>query len=393
MKKICLLPIFGFMYLLAFSQLQQEWVFKTNGRIYSSPALVSGLIMFGSNDSCFYALDQISGKLKWKYKTNGIINTDPATDSNLVYFASSGGNLYALYYKTRQLAWNINTGKEKALDIWDYYLSSPVLSNNVIYKGCSNGRIIAVNAADGSILWQFQASDMIHATPVVNGDRLYAGDFSGYFYAIETSTGNLVWKMRTIGETWFPKGEIQKAAAFSNGVLFFGSRDYNMYAIDAQTGRGKWNMKEQGSWIIATPLVHNGLVYAGTSDSHRFICLSAADGSLKWEIKLPMRVYGSAIYYDGLVWFGCFDGILRGVDPETGEVITRFSTLASKLNYFSVFDDSGKFRKDFELYGKNYLESESAIHNLGSILTTPVADGHHIYFGSSDGNLYSVKIR
>jgi outer membrane protein assembly factor BamB len=105
-----------------------------------------------------------------------------------------------------------------------------------------------------------------------------------------------------------------------------------------------------------------------------------------------MRVYGSAIEHNGTIYFGCFDGILRGVDYKTGEVTWQFKTDGSKENYNKIFNSNGLFIEGFELYGKDYLESEKLIHTLGSILSTPVIDKNIIYFGSSDGSLYSVII-
>ncbi|MDX5482079.1 MAG: hypothetical protein LPK07_10405, partial [Hymenobacteraceae bacterium] len=64
-------------------------------------------------------------------------------------------------------------------------------------------------------------------------------------------------------------------------------------------------------------------------------------------------------------------------------------------NYSSVYDEQGEFRKDFVLYGETMEaveNSESKIHALGSILSKPAINEEVIYFGSSDGYLYAVKL-
>ena len=71
----------------------------------------------------------------------------------------------------------------------------------------------------------------------------------------------------------------------------------------------------------------------------------------------------------------------------------QFQTDASKQNYFEIYSEEGGFDEDFELYGADYLESERKIHELGSVLSTPVIWENKIYFGSSDGNLYAVKLK
>lgn len=369
-----------------------NWIFSTKGRIYSTPAIVDDFVLFGSGDSCFYALSRLSGAEIWNYKTGGAIFSSPVVRDSLVFFGSADGNLYALNIQNGKLLWKFESKGETMLDLWDYFLSSPIETNGIIYWGSGDGHLYAVNAENGNLVWKYKANGPIHATPLIADNKVYIGDYGGYFFALNAETGQLIWQFRTIGDTYFPNGEIQIGATIDNGIVFFGSRDYNIYALDSQTGRGHWNMKEIGSWIIAKPLVYNNFVYFGTSDTHRFYCLSKANGKIIWQIPLPMRVYGSAIEHNEIIYFGCFDGILRGVDFKTGEIAWQFETDGSKKNYANIFNSNGQFVEGFELYGNDYLESERLIHTLGSILSSPVIVNNTIYFGSSDGSLYSVNL-
>ena len=393
MRKLSLTFIFIlFITQVLFSQSNLVWKFQTKGRIYSTAVISSKFVLFGSGDSSFYALDKETGERIWQFITGGTIHSDAAIANESVFFGSSDSYIYSLNINTGKLNWKFKTGTEKMLDIWDYYISSPVVKDENVYYGSGDGNLYAINCLTGKLNWKFYSGHIIHAKPAIAGDKLYVGDFGGYFYAIDTKTGKLSWQFRTVGDTYFPNGEIQKAAVYNDSILYVGSRDFNIYAIDAKTGRAHWNMKETGSWIISTPFIFKDYVYYGTSDTHRFYCANKNDGVIKWKIELPMRVYGSAVEYNNVIYFGCFDGILRGVDFETGELNWQFKTLASEQNYHKVYTSEGHFRENFKLYGENYMEAEKMIHNLGSILSTPVIDNKTIYFGSSDGYLYEVKI-
>ncbi len=59
-------------------------------------------------------------------------------------------------------------------------------------------------------------------------------------------------------------------------------------------------------------------LYFGTSDSHAFYCVDKDYGQVKWKLALSMRVYGSAVAKDSLIYFGCFNGKLYGVNYRTG---------------------------------------------------------------------------
>lgn len=393
MKKSLLLVLLIFnQIILSATEPNYLWVFKTNGRIYASPAISGNLLLCGSGDSSFYAIDKFNGQELWKFDTGGPVYSDAGLNAKSVFFGSADGKLYSLDINSGKLNWKFASEGEKILDMWDYYQSSPKIYQGLVYWGSGDGHLYAIDSQTGELKWKFKSGGNIHATPVIDKGIVYIGDYAGFFYALDAITGEVKWHFRTVGETYFPKGEVQKGALVEDGIVFFGSRDYNIYALDAKTGRGRWNMKEGGSWVIATPIVYKGKLYFGTSDTHRFYCLSISDGKIIWQIPLPMRVYGSAVEYNGLVYFGCFDGKMRGVDHETGKVKWEFQTTGSKLNYSKIYNEEGKFKDGFELYGKDYIETERLIHTLGSILSTPVIQNNIIYFGSSDGGLYAVPV-
>jgi len=37
---------------------KENWIFRTNGRIYSTPAISGNIVLFGSGDSCFYGVSR-----------------------------------------------------------------------------------------------------------------------------------------------------------------------------------------------------------------------------------------------------------------------------------------------------------------------------------------------
>lgn len=385
---------------------EPSWTFKTQGKIVGSAAIADSTVYFGSKDGFVYALNTENGNQKWTFQTGGPVTSRPLLYRKKVFVLSYDGNLYALDQKSGHLLWIFATGGEHRYqrsldndqltdDIWDYYLSSPVAANGLIYFGSSDRHVYALDVESGKEEWKFQTGDVVHATPTVHDGQLYIGSFDGYFYALDARNGELIWKFDTIGDRYFPKGEVQRGAVVSDGTVYFGSRDYNLYALDTRYGYGHWNYKEQGSWIIARPLLYDANLYFGTSDSHAFYSMSAQNGLVNWKINLPMRVYGSAVARDQTIYFGCFNGILYGVNKDSGEITWQFQTAGSRNNYSKVYDEDGKFRSDFKLYGSTMeetQESENLIQSLGSIMSTPVIQDGRIFFSSTDSTFYAVDL-
>jgi len=368
------------------------WLYKTDGRIYSTPLITEGTVYFGSGDSSFYALDRSTGAEKWQYKTNGAVHSSPASFGNLVLFASSDGVLHALESKNGTLVWQFKAEKEEMTDLWDYYLSSPAVADTLVYWGSGDGKVYAIDANNGIKKWQFQTGAAVHATPVIYEGDVYVGSFDGFFYCLSLENGALQWKFNTTGATYFPKGAVQRSAVIDDEMVYFGSRDYNFYALNAEKGYGHWNFRHTGGWFVAPPLVEGDYVYAGTSDGHTFYCFHKKNGEIIWQAELNMRVYGRAAYHKGLVYFGTFGGDVLGMNALTGKPEFKFVTEGYKKNSHFVFDEDGAFKTEFEIYGEDYLQSEKKLHNLGAVLSTPVIKDNILYVGSSDGYFYAIQL-
>ena len=368
------------------------WKYKTGDRVYTSALIVDNIVYFGSGDHVFYAVSKSTGEKIWEFKTNGNVHSSAATYKNMVYFGSADGNLYALDKNSGKLMWKYASQGEKSYGLWDYYLSSPTVVEGIVYWGSGDSHLYALDGINGHLKWKHKTGDIVHASPVIDAETLYFGSFDGYFYALNKDNGSVIWKIKTIGDTYSPKGEVQRSAFVHDDMVYFGSRDYNMYALDKATGTIKWKMRDGGGWIIARPTVYKENVYFGTSDGHVFYALDKKSGKEVWKAPLAMRVYGAAIEVGGILYFGTFDGKLMGLDYKTGALKWEFQTELSKQNYSTIYNKEGHFKDDFVLYGDDYVASEAKIHELGSILSTPVIEDKTIYFGSSDGYFYAVKL-
>jgi len=393
MKRIIELIIFIIFSQSLYGQDYLVWDFATNGRVYSSPVVDDSTLFIGSNDSCLYALDKFEGRLKWKFKTEGEIKSQPLLYNGTVIFNSTDGLIYCIDKKNAHLRGQFKTSGQKRLHLWDYYLSSPVYSADKVFIGSGDGNIYALEPNEGKLIWKFKTEGIIHATPLVHDDKVYVGSFDGFFYALTSENGDLVWKFKTVGDAYFPKGEIQKGATIYKNAVIFGCRDFNIYSIDVETGRGLWNMKEKGSWIISTPLVVDDIVYFGTSDSHRFCGLYAKNGYEDCSYTLNMRVYGEAVLFESSIYFGCFNGKLYRLDISNSKLEPIFQTHGSKKNYHTVYNEKDEFKADFELYGEDLETSEKKILDLGAILSTPIVDSGIIYFADANGFIYAYRLK
>lgn len=390
-----------------------KWKFKTNGHVFSSPAIAGGIVFIGSSDTYLYAVDQRTGVEKWRFKTDGAVSSSPAIENETVYFGSYDGSLYALAIDTGSLKWKFAhekgekrfeakgihgaTPKNQTIpDPWDLFLSSPAVSDGSVFFGSGDGNVYSVNARTGKLKWKFTTGGVVHSSPAVANDTVYIGSWDSHLYALNAETGKEIFRFKT-GEDPEIHNQVglQSSPAVADGVVYIGCRDGHVYAVDAKTGQKRWAYDTKHSWVNGTPAVREGIVYAGTSDTHLFHAIDARTGELKFTFETKSQIFSSAAVAGELVYVGDFFGRLYALDRLSGKLAWEFQTDSAKADPLRLLNPDGtrnratvmRLFSDFE----DMYINVSRVFSLGSILSSPVVDQGEIYFGSTDGYLYALN--
>jgi outer membrane protein assembly factor BamB len=388
-----------------------KWQFHTKGQVLSSPAIADGALYIGSGDHYLYALDAATGVLRWKFKTDGRITSSPAVSPGLVYFGSFDSNFYAVDAATGQLKWKFKTGGERRFaathlhssepaaeimpDPFDFYLSSPLVSNGAVYFGSGDGNIYALDAVTGGLKWKFKTGNVVHASPATSDGTLFVGSWDSYFYALDAATGKEKWRFKT-GEDAEIHNQvgIQSSAAVADGVVYFGCRDSKFYAVDAANGKQLWSFDNKGSWVIASPAVKDGKVYFATSDSGLFHVLDAKSGATLFSLdNKHWPMFSSPAISGDTVYIGSHEGKLLAIDLKTQKFAWTFETDGSKQNgsAFTKPDGTPKYEAAFsDFFYDDMVSGVQKMMSVGAILSSPVIVSGTIYVASTDGNIYAL---
>lgn len=396
-----------------------KWKFKSHGKIFSSPAVNNGMVYIGSEDHNLYAIDQKTGEQLWKYTTGGAVHSSPAVYNNMVCFGSFDGNYYMLNAKTGSLIWKFKTGGEKKVgakglwtmkpqdqymnDLYDFFLSSPIFNKDgndlIIYFGSSDGNLYALNAINGKLKFTFKTNGLIHTSPALYNGKLYFGSWDTYLYAVDAGTGKLVWKFKTGVQPVIHLLEgIQSSVTCGNGLVYFGARDSYFYALNASNGKLVWKYSANGSWILTTAAIKDGIVYTGTSDTYLFLAFDAKNGKEKFRYKANGYVYSSPAIAGNTAFFGDFTGKLFAVNLLTGKLSGKYTTEGRDLYANKLLN---KDTLDYSYLSKGmdnalYISSVNVmdkLYTLGPIVSSPVISKGTIYFGSADGCLYALELK
>ncbi len=100
--------------------------------------------------------------------------------------------------------------------------------------------------------------------------------FRGNPQATGVAAGGLPEKLERLWTFSTTKGGFESTAAIVNGVVYIGSTDGNLYALDLATGHERWRFLTQLGFT-ASAAVCDGRVYIGDSDG-TFYCVDAPRG-------------------------------------------------------------------------------------------------------------------
>jgi outer membrane protein assembly factor BamB len=114
----------------------------------------------------------------------------------------------------------------------------------------TGGRSIPVAPATAT-KFEYKTGNYVTSSAALsgNGKILYIGSLDSYLHAVDTTTGKRIWRYKT-------GANIHSSPCIhpSGNTIYIGSNDHYLHAVDASTGKKKW-MYETGNWVYSSPTV------------------------------------------------------------------------------------------------------------------------------------------
>jgi outer membrane protein assembly factor BamB len=156
-----------------------------------------------------------------------------------------------------------STAPNSNATLWGFQVqcarSSPAVVDGRLYIGSIQGKIYCLNSTTGVLIWSFNTNQTDqYSVPCVMNGKMYIG-VGAVAYCFNASSGSLIWNFTT------GSGVMGSCPAVVDDRVYIGSPDKNMYCLDEATGTPIWNYST-GSFVWSSPLVANGVVYFGSHD-------------------------------------------------------------------------------------------------------------------------------
>jgi outer membrane protein assembly factor BamB/formylglycine-generating enzyme required for sulfatase activity len=189
-----------------------------------------------------------------------------------------------------------------------------------------NGEFQATGVVSGpKIKWSFKTGGAVKSSPVVVAGLVFVGSYDGCIYALDAATGHEVWKHKT-------GGKVSGSAAVVDGTVYMAGEDGNLYALGAKDGALRWKTK-CGERMAVSPAVAYGLAFIGSGNrcgsdqasmtAGPVVGLDAQTGQLVWKSDVSGGEYLAAVCLDATRVFPNGPQGNYVVDLATGEAVGR----------------------------------------------------------------------
>lgn len=275
-----------------------------------------------------------SPELLWKFALGAGTWAPPVVAGGTIYLGTSAGKFHAVQAADGTAAW-VWSGTN-GID------GRAVVGADTVYFIDTKINLVALNRADGSLRWLTPLHDekiagkpapdnptFNHraATPLLWDGVLYCGSSDGGLYALDPATGQTLWRHDAQAPIFSGVG------VHGTATLMFGTMDGSVVLLDRRTQKETLRAKTGGG-VVTTPLVAGDKLIVGSRD-YLLYGLNLTDGSPAWKFSYWFSwVESTPVLHDGLLYVGASDySRVTVLDPATGQA--RWGTEVHGMNWGS----------------------------------------------------------
>jgi len=299
-----------------------------------------------------YAFDVVTGKKVWQAdlsdiqsersfwdsRVSALIAGGPIAGLNKIFLGSESGKVFALDAQTGDLVWQA--------DIKGEVITPPAIDSGILIVNSASGIMKAFNADTGEVLWEIE-QDVPALTlrgisaPVVASGGVLIGTGKGDVSVYILDKGQQGWTTE-VGEAT-GSTELERVIDVDSAPVVFGDKIYaisargNLAAIELKSGRILWKRQYSSYRQIS---VYRNDIYITNTRGHVY-ALNRLNGIERWSnLSLTNRGVTGPVVVDNYVVVGDFEGYLHWLNQESGEIVARHEVDGSGIHSTpTVVDD------------------------------------------------------
>jgi len=246
-------------------------------------------------------------------------------------------------------------------------------SGTTMFRGSAlhTGAYPPAKGSYGGIAWRLQTGGPVRSSPVVSQGVVYVGSTDGKVYAIDAARGTVRWR-------YDAGSAVSATPALAGGMVVVAAWDGSVHGIARTTGKRVWRVGtganarlawgyESGDNWTSSATIAGGTIFVGSGDGGLY-ALDLATGHTRWRATTRGRIRSSAAVTADQVIVGSFDGSVYSFDRASGRERWRFAT------------DGTRFASDTFGFDRKSIQS------------SPAVAGELVLVGARDGFFYALDL-
>lgn len=260
------------------------WKANLKEDLAAGPAIstANNLVVAGDTKGGLWAFNLNNGQILWHITLTDPIVSTPIITDHKIFVRTLDGTVWSINTSNGSPAWHsINNVPMMVLSGG----SKPMLINNLIIVGSSNGLLTAYNSETGAIKWQTAiarpqgVADVekmvdIVANPKLSGNMVYVVTYQGNLAAINSQTGSTLWSRPLSSYT---------GLAVSNSAVFVTDAQSDVWAFNRMTGQEIWHQNYLKFRHLTSPAI---------VDRDNAIVIGDGEGYVHWLSQLNGQTIG-----------------------------------------------------------------------------------------------------
>jgi outer membrane protein assembly factor BamB len=314
-------------------------------RLAAAPVVGNGMLYVVDTNGAVNAFDTATGAKRWEYQLevskdlrNVRFGGGATYHDGVVYATSGSGDVVALDAKTGAQKWRVKPAGPLR--------GSPTVEFNSVYAMTQDNQIVALDIADGHVIWQDAAASGEQgvfgvAAPAAGQSTVIAGYSTGELVAYRYENGRVLWSdalaRTSISTSVSTLTDVDADPIIDNGRVYALGQGGRMAAYELVSGQRIWELSLAG---ISTPVVAGEWVFTLTSDA-RLLAIARATGKVKWltqltHFKNPKKedkpiIWTGPVLANNKLWVANSRGQVYQVDVTNGQP-TLFTDLKSGVS-------------------------------------------------------------
>jgi outer membrane protein assembly factor BamB len=238
------------------------WQKELSSVMLAAPLLQDDILVVRTGDGKVYGLNKDNGSQLWVYDRGVPVltlrgNSSPVIGGReLIFTGFDSGKVAAVGIKHGRLLWEANAAVPRGRSDLERLVDidgSMILIGRVLYVATYQGRVVAIDALKGEILW---AKDMSSYAGISADDRhIYVTDSDSNLWAVDRVTGDLLWKQDKLAYRY-----LTAPAAVGEYVLVGDFEGY-VHVLSRLDGEIIGRDKVDGDGFQVQPIVEGETVY------------------------------------------------------------------------------------------------------------------------------------